>query len=522
MSEPNTQETVFLRQDQAQQINFQSCHLLADLFKTNLGPCGTLKMFTSEAGETCVTKDGGEMIQQLTVIHPTALLLTRAGDSQEKSFHDGVSSLITFIDAILRQCEFKLRQGIHPRILVKGLEEARTAAVAYLDGFAIPVRDSRTSQKDYVLSATRTKSGASVADPIVDAIRCVRGDGPIDLDRIDILRIKSTQDSVRLVKGLVIDQAFRHELMPKNMKNVRVLVINVSLEAENTVVNTIIHVANADERERMTIAERKFVDSKLRTLVEFRSLFSGDFLLVNGRGIDGPSMDMLSHANISALRRVSRKTLRRLVHATGCALVNCIDDLAEKVLGFAGKVTEENHRGQKYVFIDDVCEPKAVSIIVTGMLDVTASLRESAVRDGLRALKHAIEDTKVLPGAGAVEIGLHLKLMNEFCKQVPGKARFGVEAFAEALLALPRALIQNAGLEASILVPQMLCEAERGDLAGVDLETGEVIDPSEFGLFDNYCVVRSILQGAPLVASQLLLVDGIIESARAIERKKDE
>jgi T-complex protein 1 subunit zeta len=233
-------------------------------------------------------------------------------------------------------------------------------------------------------------------------------------------------------------------------------------------------------------------------------------------------MDMLSHANISALRRVSGKTLQRLVHATGCSVVNCIDDLSEKVLGFAGKVTEENHRGQKYVFIDDVPEPKAVSIIVTGMLDVTASLRESAVRDGLRALKHAIEDGKVLPGAGAIEIGLHLKLMNEFAKKIAGKSRFGVEAFAEALLALPRAIIQNAGLEPSILVPQMLSEAERGDLAGIDLETGDVIDPTEFGLFDNYRVVRSILQGAPLVASQLLLVDGIIESPRAIERKKDE
>jgi T-complex protein 1 subunit zeta len=310
--------------------------------------------------------------------------------------------------------------------------------------------------------------------------------------------------------------------MAKSMKDVRVLVMNVSLEAENTVVNTIIRVANADERERMTIAERKFVDQKLRTLIEFRSLFQGDFVLVNGRGIDGPSLDMLSHANISALRRVSAKAIQRLVYATGCRVVNCIDDLSEKVLGFAGKVTEEDHRGIKHVFIDEVREPKAVAIVIGGMTDIISALTESAVRDGLRALKHAIDDSKVLPGAGAIQIMIHQKIMNEFCKTVKGKSRFGVEAFAEALLAIPRALIENTGLQSSLILPQLLSESQNGELAGIDLETGEVIDPTEFGIFDSYRVVRSILQGASIVASQLLLVDQIIETPRKIQTNDQE
>jgi T-complex protein 1 subunit zeta len=173
------------------------------------------------------------------------------------------------------------------------------------------------------------------------------------------------------------------------------------------------------------------------------------------------------------------------------------------------------------VFIDEVRDPKAVTIVISGMTDIIAGMTEAAVRDGLRALKYAIEDGKVLPGGGSIEIGLHLALMNEFRRQVEGKGRFAVDVFAEALLAIPRALIQNTGLEASIIIPIMLNVAETGELAGVDLDAGEVIDPTWFGFYDNYRVVRGILQSAPIVASQLLLVDEIIQTPKIIERKKD-
>jgi T-complex protein 1 subunit zeta len=187
------------------------------------------------------------------------------------------------------------------------------------------------------------------------------------------------------------------------------------------------------------------------------------------------------------------------------------------VLGFAGKVTEENHRGKKYIFIDEVDSPRALSIVIGGMTNMNLSLTESAVKDGLRGLQHAIEDKKVLPGAGATEIALHLKLMNDFRKKVGGRDRIGVEVLAEALLSIPRAIAQNAGLNAATLIPELLSEAEEGDLAGIEIDTGEVIDPTEFGIFDSYRVLRGMIRAAPVVASQLLLVDSIITRVRMPE-----
>jgi T-complex protein 1 subunit zeta len=437
--------------------------------------------------------------------------------AQAKAHHDGVSSLIVLIDAILQQAEYHLAQGVHTRQIVAGLEEARAVALQTLASMCIPTSIARSDLRDYVSSSSQTKHPRPVADVIVDAVSHVRDDMSIDLDRIDLMKIKTTQETVRLVKGLVIDQPFRHDMMPKSMQNVRILALSVNLELEPSAINVIMPVSNADQRERMIIAERKFVDNRIRSIIKLKSILGDNLLIVNGRGIDGPSLDMLSRANISALRRVSNLTLKRLIHSCGCKLVNCVDDLSPEVLGFAGKVTEEDHRGTKYVFIDEAQHAKAVTIVIGGLFPTTADLIEISIKSGLRSLKDAIETGKVLPGAGASELCMYRELMR---KSANGKSRFGLEAFAEALLSIPRALMKNCGLDACIKIAEMQHASDEGEIVGIDLESGEVIEPTLFGIYDSYSVLRGIVQSAPIVASQLLLVDEIIESGK-IKRRNE-
>lgn len=71
---------------------------------------------------------------------------------------------------------------------------------------------------------------------------------------------------------------------------------------------------------------------------------------------------------------------------------------------------------------------------------------KDAIRDGLRSVNNMIVDRSVVPGAGAFQIACadHLS-RGEFHKQLKGKARFGVEAFADALLIIPKTLAANSG-----------------------------------------------------------------------------
>ncbi|GJY54677.1 T-complex protein 1 subunit zeta 1, partial [Tanacetum coccineum] len=50
-------------------------------------------------------------------------------------------------------------------------------------------------------------------------------------------------------------------------------------------------------------------------------------------------------------------------------------------------------------------------------------------------------------------------------------------------------------------------EHDNGNVVGLNQHTGDPIDPHMEGIFDNYAVKRQIINSAPVIASQLLLVD---------------
>ena len=82
----------------------------------------------------------------------------------------------------------------------------------------------------------------------------------------------------------------------------------------------------------------------------------------------------------------------RIPLAFGGYGVNSFDDLSEDCLGKAGLVYEHALGDNKYTFIEDTANPKSVTILVKGPNKHTITMIKDAVRDGLRAVKNAIED----------------------------------------------------------------------------------------------------------------------------------
>ena len=76
----------------------------------------------------------------------------------------------------------------------------------------------------------------------------------------------------------------------------------------------------------------------------------------------------------------------------------------------------------------------------------TISQIKDAIRDGRRAVKNFIDDEGFVPGAGAFEIAAYEHLMS-FKNKVQGKAKLGVQTFAEALLVIPKTLAENCGYD---------------------------------------------------------------------------
>ena len=124
-----------------------------------------------------------------------------------------------------------------------------------------------------------------------------------------------------------------------------------------------------------------------------------------------------------------------------------MDDLTLEVLGYAGLIYEHTLGEEKYTFVEEVKDPKSVTILIKGPNAHTIAQINDAVRDGLRAVKNAIEDESVVPGAGAFQVGLSAHL-TKFKDSVKGRAKMGVQAFADAMLIIPKVLTQNGGFDA--------------------------------------------------------------------------
>merc|ERR1719318_639340 len=155
--------------------------------------------------------------------------------------------------------------------------------------------------------------------------------------------------------------------------------------------------------------------------------------------------------------------------------MNSLDDLTPDCLGHAGIVYEHVLGEDKYTFIEDCKNPLSVTLLIKGPNKYTLTQIKDAIHDGLRAVKNAIEDGSVLPGAGAFEIVAHAALVKHK-DSVRGRARLGVQAFADALLVIPKVLATNSGFDPQETIVKLQEEySSLGQPVGIDITSGEAL-----------------------------------------------
>ncbi|GIY35384.1 t-complex protein 1 subunit zeta [Caerostris extrusa] len=509
------------RRGQALAVNIEAARGLQDVLKTNLGPKGTMKMLVSGAGDIKITKDGNVLLHEMTIKHPTATLIARASTAQNDEAGDGTTSTVLLIGELLKQAELYIAEGLHPRILYEGFELARDKALEVLENVKIMGEMDRERLTSIANTSLKTKVGAKLANNLteicVDAVLAIQRPGvPIDLHMVEIMQMKHKTDmDTTLVKGLVLDHGARHPDMKKKVEDVYILTCNVSLEYEK--VNAGFFYKSAEEREKLVTAERAFITERVKKIIDLKKTVCDGtkkgFVIINQKGIDPMSLDMLCKEGIVALRRAKRRNMERLTLACGGEAVNSVDDLTPEVLGEAGVVYEHILGEDKFTFVEDLKNPHSVTILIKGPNNHTLTQIKDAVYDGLRAVKNAIEDGCLVPGAGSFEVAAYSAL-TKYKSQVQGRVQLGVQAFADALLVIPKVLATNAGYDPQEVMVKLIQEynAAEGQLIGLDVETGEPLVPEIAGILDNYRVKKQLLCSCSAIAGNLLLVDEIVRA----------
>lgn len=263
---------------QARAVNVAAGVGLLNVLKSNLGPRGTLKLLVGGAGQLKLTKDGLVLLKEMQIQHPTACLIARTATAQDDVTGDGTTSTVLMCGELLRQADKHISEGLHPRILVEGLETARDESLKFLSEIKID-KDDMVSDRDLLSSVALTSLATkldydlstTLADALVNSIQCIYPgpSEPIDLNRIEVISMTRAKES-KFVNGIVMDHGARHPDMPDVLENCKIMTLNCSLEYEKTETQSGFYYSTAEEREKLVESERKWLDDRCRQIIEFK------------------------------------------------------------------------------------------------------------------------------------------------------------------------------------------------------------------------------------------------------------
>ncbi|TYL39464.1 thermosome subunit [Natronococcus pandeyae] len=495
----------------AQSMNVQAGKAVAESVRTTLGPKGMDKMLVDSSGNVIVTNDGVTLLSEMEIDHPAADMIVEVAETQEDEVGDGTTSAVVIAGELLSQAEDLLDQDIHATTLAQGYRQAAEEATDALEDVAIDVDEDDEEILQQIAATAMTGKGAEsardlLAELVVDAVQSVADEDDVDTDNIKVEKVVGGSiENSELVEGVIVDKERVSENMPYFAEDASVAIIDGDLEIKETEIDAEVNVTDPDQLEQFLEQE----EAQLQEMAQKIADAGADVVFVDG-GIDDMAQHYLAQEGIIAVRRVKSSDQSQLARATGATPVTGVDDLTEDDLGFAGSVAQKEIAGDQRIFVEDVDDAKAVTLILRGGTEHVIDEVDRAIEDSLGVVRTTLEDGKVVAGGGAPEIELSLALRN-YADSVGGREQLAVEAFADALEVIPRTLAENAGLDPIDSLVELRADHDAGDTAsGLDAFTGDTIDMGEEGVYEPLRVKTQAIESATEAAVMLLRIDDVI------------
>jgi thermosome len=506
------------RGKEAQRNNIMAARIIGEVLKTTLGPRGMDKMLVDSLGDITITNDGAAILKEMEVEHPAAKMMVEIAKTQDDMVGDGTTTAVVLASELLKKAEELLDQNIHPTILVSGYRKAAQKAIEVVEKTAVPVdvEDRKTMMKVALTSmGSKAVGGAKehFAEIAIDAVKQIaekRGDKMIaDIDNIQL--VKKTGKSLietQLVRGIIVDKEVVHPGMPRKKDNAKIALLDSALEIEKTEISAEIRIRDPSQMKAFLDQE----DSMLKEMVT-KIKASGADVVFCQKGIDDMVQHYLAKEGIMAARRIKESDMEKLARATGGRVTSNLDDLKAQDLGFAGLVEERKIGDDKMIFVEKCKDPHSVAILIRAGLERMVDEAERAMIDALSVVSDVIENNKIVAGAGAVEIEV-AKELRKYANKVGGREQLAVEAFADAMEIVPRALTENAGFEPIDVLIELRSahDNKEGKYKGLNVFTGKVENSLESGVVEPIVVKIQAIKSAVESTSMILRIDDVITS----------
>jgi len=507
----------------ATQNNIAAARAVADAVRTTLGPRGMDKMLVDSMGDITITNDGVTILKEVDVEHPAAKMIVEVAKTQDQQCGDGTTTAVVLAGELLKRSESLLEQDVHPTVITRGFQLAVQEAQRLLEteigtqvkpeDEAVLVDCARTAMGSKGVYGSRDEL-AKIAVQAVKKIAEQRGGKTVvDVDQIKVeKRHGGTIADTQLIEGIILDKERGHPRMPVEVSGAKIALLNSALEIKKTEIESKINIKNPAQIQSFLDEE----DKTFRKMVEAIKA-SGANVVVCQKGIDDVVLHYLAKEGIYAVKQVKESDLQKLARATGAKIVTGIKELSSADLGNAAKVDERKVGDDHMTYITGAQNPRSVSILIRGGTEHVTQEVERSLHDALKVVASVLEDGVVCPGGGATEMDLAVKL-RKWAGTVGGREQLAVEAFAQALEAIPWALAENGGYD-SINVLIELRSAHNGTQAnkniGVNLADGKAADMWKLRVIEPLRVKRQALTSAGEVANMVLRIDDVIASKKS-------
>ncbi|HIL65967.1 MAG: hypothetical protein CXT71_00235 [Methanobacteriota archaeon] len=486
--------------------NVQAAIALAGAVRSTLGPMGLDKLLIDDEGRTLVTNDGVTVLENARVEHPVARMIISASSTQDRVARDGTTSTVVICAEMLRNAWQLVRQGVHPATIARGFSQAEEFALSALSELKIE------ADLDQIKSAVETSlagkmdqaSQIHLSGLALEAANNILKDGRADPTRVKVIQQGGSKiGNTELTSGLAIAKTKIHPEMHENGGPGTILLIDGGIERRKPLAETKISVESVGMLDAFRAAESKALAKQIDNLISI-----GCDLVVCREGVDDEAKQALANAGILAYRRVESKDLDLLANSCGATTVHDATRASKADLGVFIQTREELRGGVNHWILD--AEDGGATLIARASTKEVLGEVERCFADALGVACQLVEQPWLLPGAGATQVALARRLRRH-AESISSREQMAIEAWADALESIPRALARNAGLDGiNMLLKLTAAQAQDGPNIGLDLESGGVSDVIERGILEPFNITRQALTGATEAAVSILRIDDVL------------
>ena len=497
----------------AQSSNIRAGKAVASAVRTTLGPRGMDKMLVDSQGNVVVTNDGATILAEMDIEHPAAQMIVEVAQTQEESVGDGTTTASVLTGELLTYAEDLLDDDLHPTVIVEGYHEAARLAQEAIDEQVLDAAlDDDLLRSVAESSMTGKGTGDVTADVlaghVVDAVRAVHdGSGRFDHDDVRVLtRTGASSSATELVEGVVVDEERVREGMPRTVEDATVAVLTTKLDIREGESDAEYTISSVDQLEAAIEAE----DAELAGYADALADAGVDVLFCT-KSIADRVADRLARHGILAFDSVKSSDAKAVARATGAKQLGDVKDLDAADFGRAERISIRRFGEDELTFVEGGDAAKTVTLLLRGGTEHVVDELERAITDAVDVTVAAIDSGGVVPGAGATEVAI-AEYVRSHAGGIRGRKQLAVEAFADAVEALPRTLATNTGMDPIDAVVELRSTFDREGVAGIISEgrTGAIGDPVEAGVLDPAAVKREAITAATEAATMIVRIDDVI------------